>query len=760
MADDAERKISLGDLEKKTSIDHGDRPVTTDDDTDTDDKEIERHLGKTSAPSRGQRDRKGLNLEGLTQGLSTVQYDVEMVDSRSVSPCSTNNSSFRSAQDVQGDRLLVPDSRSYNGSRSSQSGSHSPSERSASPHISFVRDIGPLAAADREEAGEDVTQEFTYEKFAKANYREGTRVHRQVEPLHEPLLPYKTREDKQAALENFMTILRFMGEIQEETDDISREDVSPGDSVSRQSSPGPSSPTVESPVNSALRRAPQIDLGLLGLTPAEINQICIIVGNGIISSNLRTEIYCQLCKQLSKNPSSRSQERGWLLMSACVSCFLPSHQPYFLKCLVNYILTAGGNRASFCERRLRRTLENGTRSLPPSWFELQAICTMKPLQVPVTLMDGNTVRVLMDSASTIQEITHQVAKKVGIRDKFGFCLYMTVSHQVYSLGDGHELIMDDIAEIELGLKNVNKREVSWELYLRKELFAPWQDPSDDKFAADLVFQQVVGGIRFEEYKCETDEDYADFVSKSYYIDRGKPASMESIKNTLHFYLPEDKFKSSKEDYWAQLIFDTFQKFLGEDPEMTVDKAKAEVVRQAMVEWPFLFSRFFVAEKFCGPGPDGEDVKLHNLIVAVNWRGLFLLKEARAENGKQQLLLELEFRHINKAVCERGGVYVMVQTEDGGEFVFEMPDAEKLRELVSLFLGKNEYSKELDALMEAKKAKRPRPPPDQNNAGGLTWLLQLPLTALWGIASGVREVVKLPTRLFDKDEPQPTESLGT
>ena len=41
---------------------------------------------------------------------------------------------------------------------------------------------------------------------------------------------------------------------------------------------------------------------------------------------------------------------------------------------------------------------------------------------------------------------------------------------------------------------------------------------------------------------------------------------------------------------------------------------------------------------------------------------------------------------------------MVQTEDGGEFVFEMPDAEKLRELVSLFLGKNEYSKELDALM--------------------------------------------------------------
>ncbi|KAI8509954.1 hypothetical protein Bbelb_123820 [Branchiostoma belcheri] len=755
MAEDAERKISLGDLEKKTSVDHGDVPTTTDDDTDTDDKEIERHLGKTSSPSNKgtQKNRKGLKLEGLTQGLSTVQYDVEMVDSRSVSPCSTNNGSFRS-EDGPSDRLQVPDSRSYTGSRSSPSGSQSPSDRSASPApISYVRDIGVTGTSDEDSTSVDVTQEFTYEKFAKANYQEGTRAHRQVEPLHEPLLPYKTREDKQAALENFITILRFMGEIREENEEIP-DNVSPRDSVSRQSSPAPGSPTMESPVNSALRRAPQIDLGLLGLSPAEINQICVIVGNGIISSNLRTEIYCQLCKQLSKNPSSRSRERGWLLMSACVSCFLPSHQPYFLKCLVNFILTVGGNRASFCERRLRRTLENGTRSLPPSWFELQAICTMKPLQVPVTLMDGNTVRVLMDSASTIQEITHQVAKKVGIRDKFGFCLYMTVSHQVYSLGDGHELIMDDIAEIELGLKNVNKREVSWELYLRKELFAPWQDPSDDKFAADLVFQQVVGGIRFEEYKCETDEDYADLVSKSYYIDRGKPASVESIKNTLHFYLPEDKFKSSKEDYWAQLIYDTFQKLLGEDPEMTVDKAKAAVVRQAMVEWPFLFSRFFVAEVLW-PGPDGEDVKLHNLIVAVNWRGLFLLKEARAENGKQQLLLELEFRHINKAVCERGGVYVMVQTEEGGEFVFEMPDAEKLRELVSLFLGKNEYSKELEALIEAKKAKRPKPPPLENSTGGLTWLLQLPLTALWGIASGVREVVRFPTRLFDKDNPQPT-----
>ena len=73
--------------------------------------------------------------------------------------------------------------------------------------------------------------------------------------------------------------------------------------------------------------------------------------------------------------------------------------------------------------------------MPPTWLEFQATKCQEPAMLPITFMDGNTETLLADSATTARELCQQLSNKIGLKDQFGFSLYIAIFDQV-GVSDG------------------------------------------------------------------------------------------------------------------------------------------------------------------------------------------------------------------------------------------------------------------------------------------------------------------------------------
>uniref|UniRef100_A0A3B3YH20 FERM domain-containing protein n=1 Tax=Poecilia mexicana TaxID=48701 RepID=A0A3B3YH20_9TELE len=346
--------------------------------------------------------------------------------------------------------------------------------------------------------------------------------------------------------------------------------------------------------------------------------------------------------------------------------------------------------APYCEERLRRTFANRTRTQPPSWLELQATKSKKPIMLPVTFMDGTTKTLLADSATTAFELCNALADKINLRDRFGFSLYIALFDKVSSLGSGSDHVMDAVSQCEQYAKEqgAQERNAPWRLFFRKEIFSPWHDPTEDYVATNLIYQQIVRGVKFGEYRCEKEEDLAELASQQYFVDYGSEILQERLLSLIPSYIPDREVTSTKTaEKWAQLIINAHKKVPAQ--LLNTQKVREDVVDFARLKWPLLFSRFYEAFKFSGPSLPKNDV-----IVAVNWTGVYFVDE------QEQVLLELSFPEITAVSRKLQGQSFTLATIKGDEYTFTSNNAEDIRDLVVTFLeGLRKKSKYVVGLLD-------------------------------------------------------------
>jgi hypothetical protein len=343
---------------------------------------------------------------------------------------------------------------------------------------------------------------------------------------------------------------------------------------------------------------------------------------------LRDEVFCQIIKQTTSNPSPESALKGWMLLGICAGAIAPSRD--FEKYLLSYCETHAneaqsiGDYAKFTIGRIIKTAALTPRRETPLPMEVEAAKMRLPVLLRVFHLDGSFDMMPINSWVTPAVLKAMICEKRGIKNSDAFGIYEMTPNGEERFLEPEERLLDLVAywqrlfeeersktddqskkQRKKALGNTSFYRVVFKVHMYFDV------PADDASAQHEMYVQASYDVVSARYPCG-ERDCLALAALQLQAENGD-AGLPDLGQKLERYLPAKYAESTRTSELANEIRKQHAEHAGKS-QRAVEREYMDYVK----EWQVYGSSFFFVE------PQMNSEMPEEIFMAVNPKGILLI----------------------------------------------------------------------------------------------------------------------------------------